>query len=375
MRIFVVILFALLYGTSAQAETNADTPLTQNLSLGSRSAQVVTLQKILNKDPDTRIPGIGAGSLGKETSYFGLLTKTAVIRFQTKYAAEVLTPVGLTEGNGRVGTYTRAKLNAFLAVPHEPASIISPQATSTAILPPTTYSGIDYVVKEQEKIDIYAGDKLIANIQSKLLSTINAAIASQTTPSTMPTIRTTDLPVVILKTLLPQYGLPGTRVTVAGDMVSTNSAIYFGNNYIVRSLQEDPSGTFSFAIPEIPFGHYDLAVQSNGTVSRTMDFVVTDPKNPVVYIGSISPTAVSYGGTLTISGSGFSPLHNTVITNFQKFTDVPSSEGKTISVRIAPENLREAVRVGNGTRKINMFLYVVNEYGFSDSKKYFSITL
>lgn len=375
MRIFVLILFMFMCGTSVQAQVNSGSTLTQNLSLGSRGAQVITLQKILNKDPDTHIAETGPGSPGKETSYFGLLTKAAVIRFQMKYASEVLTPAGLTKANGRVVSYTRAKLNTLSVIPNEKVITTAPPVATSTVAIISVATTTDYIVKENEKIDIYAGDKMIANVQSKLLSTINTAIASQATPSAMPTIRTTDLPVVILKTLLPQYGIPGTRITVAGDMVTSNSAVYFGNKYIVRSLEEDSPGTFSFAIPTIPPGQYDLAIQTNDTVSRTMDFVVTDPKNPPVHIENISPVAISYGGTLTITGSGFSPLHNTIVTNFQKFTDIPSSNGKTITIPIAPGNLREVARVGNGTRKITLFLYIVNEYGFSDSKKFFTITL
>lgn len=80
--------------------------LTRTLKVGSRGADVSTLQKLLvqeNVYPEEIISG-----------YFGNLTKAAVIRFQEKYRAEILTPVGLFSGTGLVGVSTRAKINTLI---------------------------------------------------------------------------------------------------------------------------------------------------------------------------------------------------------------------------------------------------------------------
>lgn len=99
------------------AISHSESPIsfTKNLSLGQSGAEVKNLQIALNLDPETAVATIGNGSSGHETIYFGTATRNAVIRFQNKYADEVLSPAGLTRGTGYVGALTRKKLNSTLA--------------------------------------------------------------------------------------------------------------------------------------------------------------------------------------------------------------------------------------------------------------------
>ena len=80
--------------------------ITKVLKYGMSDAEVTLLQTWLSSDTTVYPEGIISG-------WFGPLTKTAVIRFQEKYASEILTPLGLLKGTGLVGGSSRPKLNSL----------------------------------------------------------------------------------------------------------------------------------------------------------------------------------------------------------------------------------------------------------------------
>lgn len=76
----------------------------KNLTFRNQSQDVTELQKCLAKFSDIY-------PQGEINGYFGENTKAAVIKFQEKYATEILTPSGLSQGNGEVKQGTRDALN------------------------------------------------------------------------------------------------------------------------------------------------------------------------------------------------------------------------------------------------------------------------
>lgn len=75
-----------------------------DLKEGSKSKDVENLQRCLAQDSEIYPEGEVSG-------YFGKSTKAAVIKFQEKYAKDILEPSGLKEGTGIVSKATRDKLN------------------------------------------------------------------------------------------------------------------------------------------------------------------------------------------------------------------------------------------------------------------------
>jgi peptidoglycan hydrolase-like protein with peptidoglycan-binding domain len=361
-RIFLGLFFFILtfgFFTSFTSPLQAYT-FTKSLKYGSMDPDVRELQKILNSDPETRVTTQGVGSLGSETIYFGLLTHQAVIKFQNKYADEILKPAGITRGNGFVGPNTLKKLNSLGQTAQVPQN------------PNNTALNIDFsanlFVKDSEKIDIYSTDTNIEKNKALIGDEINSAIREKRVPSAQKimSIAQSIKNKVMIARISSMIGKPGNKVTIQGLGFDSTNSVYFGPNYVIRNVAS-AFNALTINVPPLPQGRYDVVINNKQGVSNSYFFVITGTSTPPVQITSISPTTGRYGDILVIRGSGFTATNNEVITTVGNIKGVPSLDGTTLTIKIEPLAFQEISKSNNQNKKTPIGIVVVNDNGYAES--------
>ncbi len=293
---------------------------TRNLTLKSTGADVMKLQQFLNASADTRVAATGAGSPGMETSYFGPATKAAVIKFQAKYASEVLTPLGLTAGTGYVGPASRAKLNMLCTTSTTPPGGTTPPGDGTTP-PPTSTGGLSIMKANNQPSDMLApgGAARVPFTRVTLTATGgNVVVDSITVERQGSAVDATFSGVVLLDENGQQIGIAKTlnsnhqanvgepftitsgtskTVTIAGNMSDVST--YDGQKPQLAVVAVNTSATESGSLPIVGATHtYNsgLAI-GTATVARGLD----DPNNSVNK--TIGTTGYTFSGVRITAGS------------------------------------------------------------------------
>lgn len=330
---------------------HARAEIVRTLKLGSAGSDVKELQILLNSNKDTEIAPSGVGSPGNESEYFGLLTKKAVEAFQKKYAPEVLFPAGIWEPTGVVGFYSRQKLNSLSKLKNETEKSISdielPPEAKTAIPNPSAIK--------------------------------TSGSASSENPSLLSLFVTKSKP--LLFNVSKYQAKRGESVTVQGNgFLASGNSIVFDSQNRIDGITSVSGTSVTFVIPaSLPNGSYNLSVENkNGsTYSSSFGnfFTVTDSPSVPPKVFSISPQAIPYSreSTLTILGEGFTATGNDVFVDFGTASNIASSDGKTLNLKLSAftgfsEAGSQAGVFSKAKVSIPVFVVVKNSSGISSAR-------
>jgi len=217
----------------------------RNLAIGSTGEDVRQLQLFLNNySSQTRISANGAGAIGNETSYFGNLTKNALIKFQELNFAQILKPVGLSKGTGYFGPSTIKFINNN---PAENISVTENQEVPLYTNPQTqaqtnlNYEGYLIATKEKVKegdslfvgsdkniseLDIFIGDKKV-NKKCKTeyfceLETDGITVGKQTIKTNIPNMYTGEITIIDSNEKTPEINIKSLKLNTENTFSGKN---------------------------------------------------------------------------------------------------------------------------------------------------------
>ncbi len=323
----------------------------KNLKLGDKGEDVIFLQQILNKNPDTVVSLDGDGSPGNETDFFGTLTKNAVIKFQELYASGILRPLGLIKGTGFVGITTRLKLNSLIG-----EGDARNQSFSSSSQPISQNANSE-------------------NSNSSSAESSGEAVFSKSAYE-QPGVRVYSTSEYQIK--------PGATLSIIGEgFAPTANIVHIGESRSIPNIKTDNSSSLSFTVPnDLPAGKYSIWVENeNGTSANNtfkIFFVITNNPAQRPTLDRISPSVALYDGEITVFGSSFTSTGNNVYSSFGNVLNLPSSDGKRVIFKIYSFSeiyrLQKVISLVKG-KNLKGWLYVENGNGISKDPTEFSIKI
>ncbi len=200
---------------------------------------------------------------------------------------------------------------------------------------PTGYFGaITYQsVQEFQAAEVLPSTGYVGPLTRSLIEQISCGSGQAYSPPTQQYLS--------LQALSPEYGYPGTNVTIYGTGFTSNNTIYFDSTVVGQVYSYGNSLTFT--VPSISAGIYNIVVQNVDGTSNSLYFTLysyptynpyllppsynpppqynpPSSNSPIIIQNSGSTNTDPYGVTVNSDGSGFLSVNNSVTKQFSSGT-------------------------------------------------------